>query len=164
MQEVWPICCRWDIDLVSSPPIGTVFGPQNTLQSLQVKCGATCMLFCSDLQNLFPDVLQTATYIHYWILLIPTIPTVVYTSGLVPYWGRNITPEFAISLFTYFTWAVLPQTLENYGTYYASLDRYYQGGFNVEGYVEGKGVSTEIYGKYRNYATGSHWGYWCLPY
>ena len=38
-------CCRWDIDLVPSPPIGTVFEPQNALLSLQAGCATMCMFF-----------------------------------------------------------------------------------------------------------------------
>ena len=37
--------CRWDISLAFNPPIGTNFGPQDALQSLQARSVTTSMLF-----------------------------------------------------------------------------------------------------------------------
>src|SRR5258708_1149129 len=46
-----PKRCRWDISLVSNPPIGTSFGPWNISQSLPVKGATTNAFFVRIYRN-----------------------------------------------------------------------------------------------------------------
>jgi len=95
VKKLRPVCRR-DICLISSPPLRTGFGSQNT------RLYHEHIPLLSFLFWLHENGLQTFRKHHGQVLLIPTIQTAVHTPGSVHCRRRYGDPELAGLLFTYF--------------------------------------------------------------
>jgi len=89
-------CCRRDICPLSSPPLRTGFGSQNS-RIFHDYIPSLLSLF-----GLHENGLQPFREYHDWIPLVLTILTTVHTSGSVDCRRRYGDPELAGFLFTYF--------------------------------------------------------------
>src|SRR5258708_36225070 len=86
------------------------------------------------------EVLQTSSYISSEIQLIRTILTVLFPFLYLPWGTRNGTCHFSVYLF------FPSESPERIGSYYTSLERYFQGEHNAIGIV---GNGSELMEQFR---------------
>ena len=140
--------CRQDICLLSSPPLRTSFGSQNT------RIYHDYIPLPLSLFWLHKNGLQSFRKYHSYILLIPMILTMVHTSGSVHCRRRYGDPELA-RFFVYLFW--LPIQIWwisvislSYRTCHISMDRSLWDDYDYD-YSENMGISLLVMEKFLNY-------------
>ena len=138
--------CRRDICLISSPPLTTSFGSQNT------RFYHECTLLLFSLFLLHENGLQFCRKHHDQILLIHTISMVVHTSGSMHCRRRYRDPELA-GFFVYLSWFPIQirrfsVISPSYGTCRISTDRYLRDEYD---YGENVGIGPWVTEKLSNY-------------